>query len=119
MTPEISGIMAHNLLDEHTEGAFYALQYTATHNGWAPHTWAQPLPHDRTRFIFYATDEGGLVRYFDHMTIENTENLTEQMMFFERQMEAQTVKARIQIGLTRLDVGLDPVPNRIDTDHLN
>lgn len=119
MSPKISGTQTYNLLDEHTEGAFYALQYVATVHGWHAHTWACKLPRGRTLFLFYATDAFGITQYFDYNTISDREGMTDRTLFFETMLETREAKARIQIGLERLDLGLDPVPFRVDAERLN
>jgi hypothetical protein len=115
----ISGLAVRNALDERTEGALYALQYEASENGWDPHVWAQKFKDGTTRFIFYATDSKGHTRYFDYATAQDTGNLAEKVIFFERMLETRKAEARVREGLTRLDAGLDPVRHRINTEKLD
>lgn len=108
-----------NEIDMSTEGALYALQYEAGSHGWEPHIWAVSQTQGRTRFFFYATDQTGRTRYFDHETIQDTGELTQKVLICENMIEARTAEARIRLGLRRLDQGLDPVSNRIESDGMD
>lgn len=109
------GFALCDVLDHHTDGGLYALQYEAEQNGWDSHIWVQKLGDGVTRFFFYATDWEGRTRYFDHASAKDTGDLGDKLLIYERMVEIKKAKARIRDGLARLDQGLDPVPHQIDT----
>lgn len=96
-------------LDEATEGGLYALNMVSKSSNLTPHVWVQTnAAPGSSRVLFYATNEQGLVRYFDSALTPADEVRDTQILMMERMREIEKRTAQIQAGLARLDEGLDP-----------
>jgi hypothetical protein len=116
---DLIDIPVRDTLDNLTEGALYALVCEAKEHNWDAHIWAQKCTEGLTRFVFFATDQDGLTRYFDYCTAKDTGSIGEGIKIYSRMAEIKKATARIHEGLARLDAGLDPVPNRVATERLD
>lgn len=99
-------------VDETTGGALYALRYECETNGWKPHLWSQTpaegAPDPLTRLFFIGVDAIGKTTYFDTVLVRDPNHLAERIKLSEVTQEAARTAKRIQDGLDRMELGLDP-----------
>ena len=110
-------------IDEATGGALYALRYECETNGWSPYLWTQTsaegAPLGLTRMMFIGCDSEGQTKYFDTVLIRDTGKLAIKIKMAETVRAAARATKRIQEGLDRIDLGLDPQPYTDTVRELN
>lgn len=101
-------------LDDIAEGAMYSLRYECETNGWRPHVWAQEpsdgCPAGLTRLIFFGTDGIGKTVYWDTVLVRDTDQIATRIKLAETLQDAKRCVQRVNAGLDRADLGLDPTP---------
>lgn len=99
-------------IDDATDGGLYALRYECETNGWTPNLWAQTpaegCPFGLTRVLFIGCDSVGRTVYFDTSLIRDQTGLGIKIKVSETTLAAARATRRIQEGLARIQLGLDP-----------